>query len=184
MLKIVNIEPHVPQRNIANDIYDITDGFAYIIENGLFDKDTQEYLLERLDYLADSTTEVLRENIDIKEIKQKTIKTYEDAARLVQKIIESDPRHHAIRTTGNLQAVLNKAYQLSDNLQKVPRNAVPTQTTSTGSGAVSVADDTDVTEETSGTTAEDTTVEDIEKMIEAIFNAFNILVDRSQNKNE
>lgn len=179
MLKIVNIEPHVPQRNIAIDIYDITNGFAYIIENGRFDKDTQEYLLERLDHLADSTTEVLRKNIDIKEIKQKTIKTYEDAARLVQKIIESDPRHHAIRTTGNLQAVLNKAHQLSNDLKKVPRNVVPTQTTSTGSRIVSVADDTDATEETSGTTAED-----IEKMIEAIFNAFNILVDRSQNKNE
>lgn len=197
MLKIEKVEPHVPQRNIAIDIYDITGCFADIIENGRFDEDNQEYLLERLDNLAGSTTEVLQENIDIKDIKQKTIEAYKDAARLIRKTVESDPyrRPIAIQTTGDLQAVLNKARQLSNYLRTVTRNVVPKRpTTSTGSGtvskSVSVVDETEETEETeetketSGTTAEDTTVEDIEEMIKVIFNAFNTLVDRSQNKNE
>lgn len=179
MIKIVNTKPHVPQREIAIDIHDITVRFIRIIENGSFDESDQKYLLKCLKYLAKSATEVLRKNIDIKEIKEKTIEAYEDAAILVQKIVENDPHYGSIsiEITGDLQEVLDKASQISNDLKKVTRNVVPTQTTSTGSGTVSVV--ADETDETSGTTAED-----IEKMIEAIFNAFNTLVDRSQNKNE
>lgn len=180
MYQIENTELHTLRRYLAIDLNNITNDFEIIMRKGFFDEYDQKYLLEHLDNLADSTTEVLQKNIDIKDIKQKTIEAYKDVTRLIRESIESNPYHRpiAIQTTGNLQAVLDKAHQLSNYLKKVTRNVVPTQrTTSTGSGTVSVV--SDETEETSGTTAED-----IEKMIKVIFNAFNTLVDRSQNKNE
>lgn len=179
MYQIENTEPHTLRRYLVIDLDNITSDFEIIMRNGYFDEDDQKYLLERLDHLAESTTEVLQENIDIKDIKQKTIEAYKDAERLIRKSIESDSlrRPIAIQTTGDLQAVLDKARQLSDDLKKVTRNVSKQRTTSTGSGTVYVV--ADETDEISGTTTED-----IEDMIEAIFDAFNILVDRSQNKNE
>lgn len=174
MLKIESIEPHVPQRNIAIDIFNITACFENIMKKGFFEEEDQKDLLKYLDHLTESTTEVLQKNIDIKEIKRKTIEVYKDAARLILESIESDPHHRpiTIQTTGDLQAVLDKARQLSNDLKTVPRNVSKQPMTS----KVSVIDET---QETSGTTAED-----IEEMIKAIFNAFDTLVYREQNKNE
>ena len=146
------------------------------MQEGRFEKYDQEYLFEYLDHLAESTTEVLQKNIDIKEIKEKTIEAYKDAARLARESIESNPQYGpiTIQTTGDLQAVLDKASQISNDLKRVTRNVPERSITSTGSGTVYV-----VADETSGTTAED-----IEEMIEVIFDAFDTLVDRSQSINE
>lgn len=168
MIDIEKIEPDGPRRNFIIDILNITAYFEIIIQKGYFKEVYQKELLGHLDDLTESATEVLQENIDIKEIKQKTIEAYTDIAKLILESVTNDPynRPITIQTTGDLQAVLNKAHQLSNDLKKVPRNVSKQRTTST----VSVTDDT---KETSGTPAKD-----IEEIIETIFDAFDILVYR------
>lgn len=173
MIDIESIEPYVPHRDLVVDLTTITGRFEIIMQKGLFEEDDQKHLFAHLDNLSESATEVLQKNIDIQEIKQKTIETYTDATRIARESIASNPVYRGpitIQTTGDLQAVLDEARRISDNLKTVTRNVPEQPTTSTTSGTVSVVD------ETAGTTAED-----IEEMIDTIFKAFDTVVDRSQN---
>lgn len=172
MIDIESVQPYLPQRDIAIDLATITGRFEIVMQKGLFEEEDQVHLFDYLDNLSQSTTEVLQKNIDIEDIQRKTIQAYTDAKRLILESLANEPERGpiTIQTTGDIQAVLNEARRVAESLKSVTP-VVSEQPTETGTGTVSVIDET----------ARPVSAESIGQMIDTIFDAFDTVVDRGSN---